>query len=154
MSKKFRCKLEYYLKEFDVKDSKAIIYRIYRDSWGEGGEMFYRSFIPWIENPDSNDTRILDCVGLGVYKEIFGEEKLEERREEKKREYRNIFRYVNYLCRKNHAKELFSDPTDIARCEKERQDLVAGRFESDLNQFFGVNSFVEYYPPRYEYEEE
>ncbi len=154
MGEKWRCKLEYYLENFDVKDRRRIAHTIYRDAWGEGGELFQKKYYPWLENPDSNDSEVLSCVDLDLAQKFFGDAAKERDRESLKRKYRNAYASVNYYCRKNHAKEMFTNPQDIPNSERERRDLVAMRRESDLNEFFGVANYYDYKRPYVEYDEE
>ena len=62
-----------------------------------------------------------------------------------------IYQYelINELCIKNNAYPFFKDPTNVSECEKTRLDIVKIIPEEIINDFFGVESIIEYEPPKY-----
>ena len=55
--------------------------------------------------------------------------------------------FVGYI--KNNTYPFFKDPTNLVECEKTRLDLVRMVPEKIINEFFSVENFGDYYPPKY-----
>ena len=60
-----------------------------------------------------------------------------------------IIFFLYDLCINNNTYPFFEDPTNVKECEKVRLDLVKKIPENLLNNYFGVESFGDYSPPKY-----
>lgn len=132
-----RCKLEYMFKRFDFTEKKKMIVLI--DPYGD--YEFKKDISRFLLNPNTTDENILINLPLIMY---FPDEK-----EPFINKYIDLYRSINELCIKNNTYPFFKDPTNVMECEKTRLDIVEIIPEEILNKFFGVNSFGEYEPPRY-----
>ena len=152
-----RCKLEYMIKNFDLNESKRLIMEI--DPYGD--YMFKKSVSKYLENPDTTDPDILIYVAplaSYYYTEILYNDiesakmhKMEAEKEiaDVKQQFINQFKLINDLCIKNNTYPFFKDPTNLVECEKTRLDLVRIIPEKIINEFFSVENFSDYYPPKY-----
>lgn len=61
-----------------------------------------------------------------------------------------LYKQINELCRINNINPFFNDPTNVSECEKTRLDLIRVLPEEYINDFFGVGSFRDYKPPKYD----
>ena len=66
-----------------------------------------------------------------------------------KDEIDTLYKSINEFCIKNNAYPFFKDPTNVSECEKTRLDLVRIIPEKIINEFFSVENFGDYYPPKY-----
>ena len=152
-----RCKLEYMIKNFDIKEKKKMIQLI--DPYGD--YMFKKSVSKYLENPDTTDPDVLIYVAplaSYYYTEILYNDiesakmhKMEAEKEiaDVKQQFINQFKLINDLCIKNNTYPFFKDPTNLVECEKTRLDLVRIIPEKIINEFFSVENFGDYYPPKY-----
>ena len=88
---------------------------------------------------------------LKVYIESAKMHKMEAEKEiaDVKQQFINQFKLINDLCIKNNTYPFFKDPTNLVECEKTRLDLVRIIPEKIINEFFSVENFGDYYPPKY-----
>ena len=152
-----RCKLEYMIKNFDIKEKKKMIQLM--DPYGD--YMFKKSVSKYLENPDTTDPDILIYVAplaSYYYTEILYNDiesakmhKMEAEKEiaDVKQQFINQFKLINDLCIKNNTYPFFKDPTNLVECEKTRLDIVKIIPEETLNKHFGVESIRWYEPPKY-----
>ena len=152
-----RCKLEYMIKRFDIKEKKRVIQEI--DPYGD--YMFKKDLSNYLVNPDTKDIEILKYVGPSsmIYyiclenedSELARLYKMDMEKEVKeiKEQFINQYKLINELCKNNNTYPFFKDPTNIAECEKTRLDLVRIIPEEIINKFYGVESLGDFEPPFY-----
>ncbi len=132
-----RCKLEYMIKNFDIKQKKKIIQEI--DPYGS--YKFIKDYSNFLLDPETEDFNILIQIPEILYipgeKELFIKEFIEQ------------YKLINELCIENNIYPFFKDYTNVAECEMTRLDIVKIVPEERLNEFFGVNSIRDYEPPVY-----
>ena len=130
-----RCKLEYMIKNIELKESKNIVHEM--DLYGN--YFFQKHCSKFLLNPD--DPNLF---------EYFPEfEFFPEMKEELIEEAISKYKKINELCIKNNIYPFFKDPTNVQECEKTRLDLVEIIPEEILNEHFGVESIRWYEPPTY-----
>lgn len=155
-----RCKLEYMIKRFDIKEKKRVIQEI--DPYGD--YMFKKDISRYLVNPDTTDIEILKYVGPSSMIYYIGFENedselarlykmdMEKEVKEIKEQFINQYKLINELCIQNNTYPFFKDPTNIAECEKTRLDLVRIIPEEIINKFYGVESHGDFEPPKYKNE--
>lgn len=133
------CKLEYYIKNMPEEDKKEVIYLIDSRS-----ELDFCSF-----NINAvKDFKKMQPIPGDSFKTL---------------EYKNakylytscslrfetIFSRINELFIKNYIEPIFPDPTDLEKCFKIREDMIMAMSYYRANEFFGVNDFRNFIPPKY-----
>ncbi len=132
-----RCKLEYMIKNFDVKEKREIITLI--DPYGD--YEFKKHISRFLLEPNTTDLKILNALPVLKY---YPDEK-----EPFIKKFIELYKKINELCIKNNAYPFFKDVTDVSQCEKTRLDIVKIQPEEFINKFFGVDSIDDYEPPIY-----
>ena len=132
-----RCKLEYMIKNFDIKEKKTMIWLI--DPYGD--YEFKKHISRFLLEPDTTDLKILNHLPVLKY---YPDEK-----EPFIKKYISLYEEINKLCIKNNTYPFFKDPTNVSECEKTRLDIVKIIPEEIINKFFGVESILDYEPPKY-----
>ena len=153
-----RCKLEYMIKRLDLKEQKEMIRLI--DPFEN--YLFNEKISKFLLEPETDDIDILFHIGPAhaIYYSICvwcdDQEFIEPYRKDKESEleeikskYINQYKLINELCIKNNTYPFFKDPTNIRECEKTRLDIVRIKPEELINEFFGVDSLIDYEPPFY-----
>ena len=132
-----RSKLEYLLRHLPREQENELV----REIDPKGEYMFGPLICKFLATPNTRNPDILCFVPGWRYPENI---------EECKEKYRAQYRKINDLCIKNGIKPFFPKPDNIKQSEAIRRDLVAQVPESALNAFFGVNSFYDFVPPKYD----
>ena len=130
-----RCKLEYLIKNFDIKEKKEII----REMDPCGTYFLKKHCSAFLLNPD-------DPYLLEYFQEL---EYFPEMKDEIIQEAIIHYKKVNDLCINNNTYPFFKNPTNFKECEETRLDLVKMIPKEILNEFFGVKHIRYYEPPKY-----
>lgn len=134
----YRCKLEYMLKNVDIKEKNKMIELI--DP--RGVYEFREDISSLLLDPDTKDSNILYSFPQFKY---FPDEK-----DLLINKFIRLYKQINELCRINNINPFFNDPTNVSECEKTRLALIRVLPEEYINDFFGVGSFRDYKPPKYD----
>ena len=133
------CKLEYMIKNIDLISRKELIALIDKDSLFH----FHRVHIDDLE--EFKQRKPVYCEE----NEAWSYKCAKRRDKELRLKYKGIFERINDICINNHTYPIFKDPSNIEECLKLRENLLRIYDEETLNDFFHVNTFYEYEPPKY-----
>lgn len=135
------CKLEYMIKNIDIKPWKRLVFLIDKDSQFEFHEYYIEKLKEFKKRiPVEGDSKNI---------EVWRYKNAKRSDQQLRLQYENIFKEINQICIENRTYPIFKDPSNIEECLETRKDLLAIKDEKVINEFFGVNSFTEYTPPIY-----
>lgn len=132
-----RCKLEYMLKNFDIKEKRKMIELIDPN----GVYAFSKHISNLLLDPNTTDLTILNDFPQFKY---FPDEKIVLINR-----FIGLYMKINEVCKMNNIYPFFKDPTNVSECEKTRLDLIRILPEEYINDLFGVESFRDYKPSKY-----
>lgn len=132
-----RCKLEYLIKNIEIRSRKRLIFLFDKDSQFE----FHRVRTRSIEEFKNSQYDLTD-----EYQRIMYEVE-KDNDESLRKEYENIFKEINEICIDNNTYPIFNDPTNTEECLKLREDLLKEYNEEDIKKFFDGKTLRDYEPP-------
>lgn len=133
------CKLEYMIRNMNEDSKSEIIYLFDKNS-----EFIFSSFnIKAVEDFKKLKPVSGDSLEAFEYKNAYYLYMSLSLR------YETIFNRINEIFIENNVYPIFNDPSNLEECFVIRKDMLLAMSYNRANEFFGVNNYREYTPPKF-----